>query len=119
MAKNKYYLSINGETAHIQVIPAHSWLMRLKGLLGTVSLADNNSMWIKPCSSIHTMGMLYSIDILFLDKHNRVNKISEQVKPLRFRWGPKQTLSVIELSAGTVKNIGIHMGDTLVFQTQP
>lgn len=116
--KNKNYnLNINGIATSITVLPAHHWPARLKGLLGTLSLDKNSSLWLKPCNSIHTMGMLYSIDVLFLDDKNTVKKIAENVKPFRFRWSSKYVSSVVEFTAGTVKKIGINPGDILDFES--
>ncbi len=118
MADKTYKLSINGSTTNITVMLAHNWLSRLKGLLGTLSLEENNSLWLKPCSSIHTIGMLYSIDVLFLDHQNKVKKMAEQVKPFRCRWGSKYTVSALELSAGAAKKMGIKINDSLNFERQ-
>lgn len=63
------------------------------------------------------MGMLYSIDVLFLDDKNTVKKIAENVKPFHFCWGSKYASSVVEFSAGTVKKIGINPGDILNFES--
>lgn len=118
MANKIYQLNLNGNATSIVVMPAHNWLSRLKGLLGTPSLDECTGLWLKPCNSIHTMGMLYSIDVLFLDDKHTVKKIAEHVKPFRFRWGSKYAISVIELSAGAVKKIGITPGDILNFESQ-
>ena len=109
-------LDINGSSTDISVIIAHSWLSRLKGLLGTLSLDEKTIIWLKPCGSIHTIGMLYSIDVLFLDQNNCVKKIFENVKPFEFRIGPKQTISTVELASGVTNKMGIKCGDTLAFQ---
>lgn len=108
-------LSVNNKSTDIQLIQAHGWFSRLKGLLGTRTLHDNRGIWLKPCKSIHTMGMCYSIDVLFLDKKNSILKIAKQVKPFRFRLGPKYTKSVLELAAGSVEKMGLNIGDRLHF----
>ena len=115
MSKIIRNLSINGSTTDISVIIAHNWLSRLKGLLGTLSLNEKTIIWLKPCNSIHTIGMLYSIDVLFLDQNNCVINIFENVKPFRFRLGSKQTTSTVELASGVTNKMGIKSGDTLIF----
>lgn len=108
-------LRVNNNPTDIQLIQAHGWFSRLKGLLGTRTLHDNRGIWLKPCNSIHTMGMCYSIDVLFLDEKNSILKIAEQVRPFRFRLGSRHTKSVLELAAGSVEKMGLNTGDTLHF----
>jgi len=108
-------LSVNNNLTDIEVIQAHGWFSRLKGLLGTRTLPDNRGIWLKPCNSIHTIGMCYSIDVLFLDKKNSILKIAEQVRPFRFRLGSRHTKSVLELAAGSVEKMGLNTGDILHF----
>lgn len=118
MISTIYKLKINGNPTNITVLSAHSWFSRLKGLLGTLSLDKHTCLWIKPCHSIHTVGMIYAIDVLFLDRNNYVKKISQNVKPFRFRWASKHAISVIELASGSVKFLGIKNGDSLVFESE-
>lgn len=100
----------------LDVQPAHTFLTRLKGLLGTVAIPENFALWIKPCTSIHMFGMLYSIDVLFLTNENEVSKMSKGVIPFGFATGPKGTASVLELKKGAIDRLGIEVGDRLVFE---
>lgn len=101
---------------NITVKPAHSFLSRLRGLLGTTSIAENASLWIKPCTSIHMFGMLYSIDVIFLTENNEINKIATGVMPFGFSNGPKGTYSVLEMKKGTAERLKFKVGDRLVFE---
>ncbi len=49
------------------VIVTTSLFARMRGLLGRKSLGPDTAMVIDPCSSIHTLGMRFAIDVLFLD----------------------------------------------------
>jgi uncharacterized membrane protein (UPF0127 family) len=53
---------------HVTV--AYSLLARMKGLLGRQGLEPGESLWIRPCNSIHTIGMKFPIDAVFLDSRN-------------------------------------------------
>lgn len=81
---------------------ADCFLGRLKGLLGTNRLAEGAALIIKPCSSVHTFGMKYAIDVLFIDKGGRVCKVVHSLTPRRLAWAGNSSY-VIELPSGTLK----------------
>ena len=54
-----------------EVVEANSFLTRLVGLIGTKEPFAEKVLYIKPCSGIHTVGMKYPIDVVFLDKNNK------------------------------------------------
>ena len=94
---------------------ANTFFSRLVGLLSRKQLGPDEALLIVPCTSIHTIGMRFTIDVVFLDKDNKVLGISLHVKPYRMRWAPKGTVSVLEVSDGNVNSTGIHLDDTLLF----
>lgn len=94
---------------------ATSWLARLKGLLGSDGLAPDEGIWLSPCSSIHTLGMRYAIDVVFLDRALQVTAIVANLKPHRARFGPRGTHSALELPAGAAARQGLVKGDRLQF----
>lgn len=91
-------------------------LSRMKGLLGTKSLPSGHGLWLKPCSSIHTVGMAYAIDILFLDKNKKIVKAKRNIRPMRLCWAPLSTRSVLELPKGAIERYGVIVGDGLKFK---
>ena len=99
----------------IHVIRANTWLKRLVGLLGHSSLPDTESMLFEPGGGIHTIGMRFSIDVVYLDKDNTVLGIVEDMKPWRFSFAPKGTKAVLELSSGNAKRTGIYLDQALEF----
>ena len=98
----------NGHNEDIQVLLAHTWLRRLRGLLGK-RLLNNQVMHISPCNSIHTMWMAFNIDVVFLDRKNQVIKIEKNVKPWRFR-SCVGAFSVMEINAGQAEVLGFKVG---------
>jgi uncharacterized protein len=80
-------------------------LARMLGLLVRPPLRSGEGLWLDPCGGIHTWGMGYSIDILFLDRDLRVLGIAREVKPWRLVFAPRGTRSVVELPAGGAKNV--------------
>ncbi|HKJ61298.1 MAG TPA: DUF192 domain-containing protein [Hyphomicrobiales bacterium] len=91
-------------------------LERIRGLLGKPALQDNQGFWIAPCNSVHTFGMRYPLDIVYLDRRQQIKKIRHDLKPFRISWH-FLARSVIELRAGAVEALGLRAGDELQWVT--
>lgn len=89
---------------------AYSFWSRLRGLLFTDCLPAGRGLVIKPCSSIHTVGMAYSIDVLFVDHRHIVIRGLAALEPYRMARCPGSAY-VIELPAGTLAATGTQVGD--------
>jgi len=94
---------------------ADTFLTRLRGLLGSDGLAPDEGLWITPCKGIHTIGMSFPIDAVFLDDERRVVAVREQVVPWRATRFIKGATSVLELPAGAVRKTGIAVGNQMDF----
>lgn len=92
-----------------------SALERMKGLLGSDPLEQEQGLLIKPCNSIHTFFMGYPLDVAFLDKQNRVCHIAENLRAWRCSASFKAA-SVIEMAAGSIHKKQINLGDQLLWQ---
>lgn len=66
---------------------------------------------IKPCNSIHTWFMRFSIDVLFLDKAGRVIKALPDLRPFSLTPLYFNALLAVELPAGVLKLSGTGEGD--------
>lgn len=80
---------------------AFSMGARLRGLLGGLPLKADEGLWLLPCRAVHTFGMAYAIDIVFLDSCGRVLRCVDNVPPRRL-VACLRAHSVIELPADTV-----------------
>jgi uncharacterized membrane protein (UPF0127 family) len=87
---------------------------RRKGLLGRKTLMDGEGLWIVPCEAVHTFGMRFSIDLVYLDRNKRVKKVRHSVPAHRLS-ACFSAHSVIELAAGSVRRTGTKAGDELEF----
>lgn len=96
--------------ADLELEPAFSVLPRLRGLLGREGLAAGHGLWIRPCNAVHCCFMRFAIDVLYLDREQRVIRIHAKLAPWRFSvcW---QATSVVELAAGEALRLGIEPGD--------
>jgi uncharacterized membrane protein (UPF0127 family) len=99
------------------VAVANSYFRRLVGLLGKTRrwARAGQGLWIVPSHGVHTIGMLFPIDLIFLDREKNVVRLEEHVKPFRISIGSLRTHSVLELPAHTVFRTGTCVGDQLEF----
>jgi uncharacterized membrane protein (UPF0127 family) len=88
---------------------------RRQGLLGVTHLDPDSGLWICPCEAVHTFGMAINLDVVFLDRHQRVRKINAGVKVNRIAFC-FSAYSVVELAAGSLKATQTRIGDRLEFR---
>src|ERR1700740_772336 len=93
---------------------ADSILGRLIGLLGRKSLKPDSGVWIFPANAIHTIGMMFSFDVVMIDKDFKVVCVKELVRPFRVILPKLRAESVIELPAHTIFRSRTQIGDELV-----
>jgi uncharacterized protein len=95
---------------------ADSILGRLIGLLGRRSLKPDSGVWIVPANAIHTIGMMFSFDVVMIDKNFKVVSVKELVRPFRVVMPKLRAESVIELPAHTIFRSRTEVGDQLVIE---
>lgn len=78
---------------------AHDFMSRLRGLHGIDQLRGDAGLWLRPCNAVHTFGMGYDIDVVFLDKQHRVLKHVGKLRPNRAACC-LAARSVVELPGG-------------------
>ncbi len=108
------YNQTKGTFLAFRVGVADSILGRLIGLLGRRFLKPDGGVWIVPANAIHTIGMLFSFDVVMIDKDFRVVSVTEMVKPFRVLLPKLRAESVIELSAHTIFRSRTEVGDQLL-----
>src|SRR5579871_2226597 len=98
-----------------EAVRADGYWQRLVGLLGKTRkwARLGAGLWIVPCRGVHTMGMLFPIDLIFVGKNKEVVRIEEYVRPFRISSVCLSASSVIELPAHTVYRTGTRVGDRL------
>jgi uncharacterized membrane protein (UPF0127 family) len=85
------------------------------GLLKHKSLPAGQGLWIVPCEGIHTFGMKFAIDVVFLDRKKKVMKVRPDMGRRRISLC-LLAHSVLELPAGTAVATGLQKGDELQFE---
>lgn len=94
---------------------ADSYLRRLVGLLGKTKrwARFGCGLWIIPSRGVHTIGMLFPIDLIFLSKEKEVVHVEEFVRPFRISAVSLKANSVLEVPAHTIYRTGTKVGDLL------
>ena len=88
---------------------------RRQGLLGRSALPDRHALVLAPCNAVHTVGMQFPIDVLFVSDDGRVVKIVERLGAWRIAGAIRASVTV-ELAAGMVRRTRVSVGDRLAIQ---
>ncbi|HKQ81276.1 MAG TPA: DUF192 domain-containing protein [Steroidobacteraceae bacterium] len=89
---------------------ASNFATRLIGLLNRKSLHREEGLLISPGGSIHTIGMRFPIDAVFLDDQLQVLKVASHVRPWRGVLAPRHTRHVLEIRAGRIGELRLQVG---------
>jgi uncharacterized protein len=94
---------------------ADGYFSRLVGLLGTTRrwARPGKGLWIVPSHGVHTIGMMYALDLIFLDRNHKVVDVEEHVRPFRISKVSFKAESVLELPVHTVFRTETNVGDQL------
>ncbi len=95
----------------LRIRSARSFWQRAIGLLACSALDQDEALLIRPCRAIHTCGMRFTIDVVFLDRHGVVLSVHPAVGPWRARW-QAGAHAVLEVSKGAAQRHGICAGQS-------
>lgn len=93
--------------AHI----ANSFGSRFRGLLGRTGLDSQEGLLIMACRDVHTCGMRFSIDVIFLNDALEIVRLTPKTRPWRFYRGGRQSRHVLEVASGTIDRLELASGD--------
>jgi len=103
------FVLLDGGTVRLKALRADTMFERLGGLLRLPALQAGETLLLNSCSSIHTVGMPYALDLVYLNKSNKVVKLVHDVVPNRASYC-FSARSVLELKAGEIKRLNIKLG---------
>jgi len=84
---------------------------RMRGLLGVPGLGPDRALLIESCRAVHTVGMRFALDLIFLDRDNTIVRIVRNVSPGCWCiWGGWRAHRVIECEAGCVDLSALALG---------
>lgn len=116
----KYYVFNESRQSflHLGVSVADTSLRRLQGLLGRWSLRSNEGLWVFPSRGIHTIGLFFPIDVVYLDASRKVVHLIEHLKPFRIASIRTDCDSVLELPTRSIYTSSTMVGDQLAILTE-
>ena len=96
---------------------AETGWQRTRGLIGRSARNFNKGkgLWILSCEGVHTIGMAFPIDVIYLDSEDRVVHMYQNLRPFRVGKLKQRVKSVLELPAGVLAESGTEVGDHLQF----
>ena len=103
-----------GKIVGTEVAEAIGPWQSFKGLMLRKSMPEGHGLVFRPAKGIHTQFMRFPIDLVFLDKTDRVVKVHPSMRPWRFDF--TNAAGVIEFNAGAAAKYDIQPGDQLVFK---
>ncbi|OZI24047.1 hypothetical protein CAL26_09410 [Bordetella genomosp. 9] len=89
------------QVCRLRILRVKKWGGRLRGLLCRRRPRPGVGLWLSPCRAVHTFGMTYALDVVFLDRHGRVAAVVPALRPWRVALCLR-AVSVVELEAGAV-----------------
>lgn len=103
---------LHTDAGAIDVMVAASARERMRGLLGRAPLRAREGMLLLSCRMIHTIGMQYPLDLVYLARDGRVLKVTAALAPRRMD-GHWRARHVLEMAAGEAARCRIAPGVTL------
>lgn len=87
---------------------------RIRGLLGRSHLDVGQALVIEPCKQVHTFGMGFPIDVVFVDRDWKVVSLARELQPWRITRVVWRARRAVELPAGAASEVRV--GDRLVLE---
>lgn len=84
---------------------ANTFWTRLIGLLWKEDLLSGECLLLEPCRQVHTFGMKFPLDVLFLDRDWRIIGVIKNMLPGRISPYFKSAWMAIEFKGGTLPDI--------------
>ncbi len=84
------------------VARADTWLAKGWGVLGRRTLPLGEGLWLPGVASVHTVGVRFALDLLFLDAELRTVAAAPNVPPGRWLVQAAGAAHTLELGAGTL-----------------
>lgn len=93
---------------------ANTSFTRLKGLIGRLRLRSGDGLWVVPSGGVHTFGLLFALDLIYLDSDCQVIHQIESFPAFGIAPFKMHAASVLELPAHSIYVSQTQAGDRLV-----
>ncbi len=95
---------------------ADTFLSRMVGLLKHERLDKGEGLVITHCNSIHMFFMRFAIDVIFLDKNDKVVGLVPNIPPNRLSKIYFSAVRAVEVPVGVIPATQTEVGDTITIQ---
>ena len=116
MQKVRVLNATKGTVLGDSVAVADTSLRRMVGLLGHAGLEPGTGMLIMPSQAVHTVGMHFPIDIVFVDRNGHVVHTQSALPPNRVTGLHWRARWVLELPSGAIAQTGTAVWDELLIE---
>ncbi len=98
-----------------RVVLAATWWSRLRGFIGRDEPVAGEGILLMPCNGVHSFGMGFSVDVLFLDGSGEVLEVVRSLAPWRRTGRVPGAYYVLEVPTGVIDSSGTCVGDRLAW----
>lgn len=85
------------------VTRAESWWAKGWGVLGRRALGPGEGLWLPHVASVHTVGVRFPLDLLFLGARFETVRLAPETPPGRWLVRAAGACHTVELGAGTLR----------------
>ncbi|MSP11490.1 MAG: DUF192 domain-containing protein [Chloroflexi bacterium] len=105
--RSKILATMGTTPLEIQVTVATQSREKSRGLLGRKVMAPDEALLLPDTRWIHTMGMTFSLDLVYLDRQGKIVSLQPHLPPWRIGWLVWRAAHTLELQAGTIERAGL------------
>lgn len=106
MILGSIYKKESGELLVPKVWKVAGIFERMRGLIARQPLKKGEGFLLSPCSSVHTFGMKYALDLVFISKEGKISKLVHSLPPRRLAFSSGAFMT-LELLSGSAKELGL------------
>lgn len=111
----EYRALMDGQEIATKVRIANTFFKRFIGLLCDKKIEAHEGLLIDPCNQVHTFGMKFDIDVVFVSKSGEIIHTESQMTPGKVSPTIIKCQKVLELKSGTVEKKCIMNGKRIAF----
>jgi len=98
-----------------RVLLADRWWQRVRGFLRRPEPVSGEGMLLSPCTAVHSLGLLFPLDVIFIDAGGRVVATYAPLQPGRRTAWHHRARYALELPNGTISASGTVEGDHIAW----
>ena len=103
-----------GEVLARDATLAESACQKRRGLIGRDGLKPGEGLILPRCRQVHTIGMRFPIDVVFIDRRDEVVMTCRDLEPRGISPVAWRARSAVELPAGTIARTRTLIGDRIL-----